>query len=126
MNKDDSTLLQISYVVFALLLAFVFWSALQTLGIQTGWADRYDEWYPMFATAISLVGAVASVWGLNRNSDRRDYFLASIAELRKVTWPSYLDTRRMTIVVCIVVGVFSVILALFDFLWSKILGVLLA
>lgn len=126
MNKDDSTLLQMSYVVFGLLLAYVFWSAFETIGTQTGWSDRYDEWYPMAATGISLISAFGFVWSLNKDSERREYFLSSIGELRKVTWPSYLDTRRMTIVVCVVVGFFAVVLALFDFVWAKILGVMLA
>jgi len=43
-----------------------------------------------------------------------------------VTWPSMPDTRRMTLIVCVVVGIFAVILAVFDLVWAKILGLLIA
>jgi preprotein translocase subunit SecE len=126
MNKDDATWLRIGYVVFAGLVAFTLWKASQTLGIQTGWSDRYSEFYSPVASLISLVlGALVSLW-LAKDQDRHEYFLASVGELRKVTWPSLPDTRRMTVVVCVVVGIFAAILALFDTLWSKILGTILA
>lgn len=125
MKKDDATILQIFYVVCALIIGFVAWSASGTLGTQTGWAERYDEWYGLVSTAVSVVIGAVSVYLLASNRERHDYFLASIGELRKVTWPGFLDTRRMTIVVCAVVGVFAVILAVFDFVWAKLLGMIL-
>ena len=50
------------------------------------------------------------VFGLKSDKERDEYFLQAIAELRKVTWPSVAETKQKTIVVCVVVGVFAVIL----------------
>ena len=43
-----------------------------------------------------------------------------ISELRKVTWPTFAETRYLTIVVAIVAIVIGVILGLFDLLFGWI------
>ncbi len=126
MNKDDSYWLRVSYVIFAAIVGYTAWKAFGTLGVQTGWMDRFDEWYGTAAGIGAVLVAAAATWFLASNKDRHEYFLASIGELRKVSWPSILDTRRMTTVVVIVVGIFAVILAIFDFIWAKIFGLLLS
>jgi len=125
MTKDDATWLRIAYVVFAGLIAFTLWRAADTIGVQTGWTDRYSEFYAPVSSLMAVAFAALITVALGREKERHEYFLAAITELRKVSWPSMPDTRRMTIVVCIVVGVFAVILALFDLLWAKALGLLL-
>ncbi len=126
MTKDDATLLNFAYVVFAGLIAYVVQQAITTLGIQTGWAERFDTWYPAARTISSVViGGGAAIW-LRTNKERHEYLLSAIGEMRKVTWPSAQDTRKMTIIVCIVVGIFAVILAAFDFVWGGILKLMLA
>ena len=126
MTKDDAWWLRTFYISFGLLLGFAFWKFVHTIGVQTGWLERYESSFGPAAFAISVVAAVASAWYLASDKNRHEYLLASIGELRKVTWPSMVDTRRMTIIVCIVVGIFAVILAVFDFVWSKALALLLA
>jgi preprotein translocase SecE subunit len=125
MNKDDSYWLKLAYVAFAALVALAFYKAFGTLGVQVGWADRFD-WYQPVTTAASLALGIAAAFYLSSNKERHEYFLAAIGELRKVTWPSMPDTRRMTVIVCVVVGIFAVILAIFDFIWAKFLGLLIA
>ena len=125
MQKDDATWLKIAYVISALIIGYTTMKAMGTLGIQSGWGQRY-EWFPMLSMAVSVAVGVLGVWSLQNNKERHEYFLASIAEIRRVTWPSFMDTRRMTIVVCVVVGIFAAILAVFDFLWAEILKQLLA
>lgn len=126
MSKDDATWLRIAYVVFAGIIAFTLWKASETVGVQTGWVDRYSEFYAPVSSLLSVVlGALIVVW-MAREKERHEYFLAAIGELRKVSWPSMPDTRRMTIVVCVVVGIFALILALFDFTWARILGWILS
>lgn len=126
MGKDDATWLKIAYGVFAIIVFYTSLQAGETVGIQTNWADRYSEWFPAASAVVSLGIAAFSIWYLNHQAERRDYFLASIGELRRVTWPGFPDTRRMTIVVCVVVGVFAIILTVFDFIWSEALKWLLA
>ena len=126
MNKDDSYWLRVCYVIFAAIVGYTAWKAFGTLGVQTGWSDRFDEWYGTAAGVGAVVLAAAGVWFLVHDKERHEYFLAAIGELRKVSWPSVLDTRRMTTVVVIVVGIFAVILAIFDLIWAKIFGLLLS
>ena len=125
MSKDDATWLSVAYVVFLLLTAFVAYRALETVGIQTGWIERF-EWFNYAATVISVLVGVGITLGLRSSAERNEYFLSSITELRKVTWPSWTDTKRMTIVVCVVVGIFAVIVGVFDLIWAKALKLLIA
>ena len=125
MSKDDATWLSVAYVVFLLLTAFVAYRALETVGIQTGWIERF-EWFNYAATVISVLVGVGITLGLRSSDERNEYFLSSITELRKVTWPSWTDTKRMTIVVCVVVGIFAVIVGVFDLIWAKALKLLIA
>ena len=124
MQKDDATWLKLSYLVCALLSSFVMWKFFQTLGIQFNWLDKYS-WFQSVAVVASLVIGFAFVLWLKADNERDEYFLQSIAELRKVTWPSVAETKQKTIVVCVVVGVFAVILAFFDLVWTRALGLLL-
>ncbi len=125
MNKDDTTWLNIGYVVFALIVAYVGYKFIETVGVQMSWVERYDEWYPYLQTFGSIVCGAAGFMIIRGKKDRYDYHLAAIGELRKVSWPTWPDTKRMTIIVCVVVGVFAVILAIFDVIWSRALELLL-
>jgi preprotein translocase subunit SecE len=125
MNKDDATWLNVAYVVFTVLAGFFFYKAFETLGLQMDWTERY-EWY----SAIPLLGGVllgiGATFYLRSDHDRHEYLLSCITELRKVTWPSWPETKRMTVVVVIVVGIFAVIVSIFDVLWAKALNLLIA
>lgn len=125
MEKDDATWLNVAYLGFLGTACYVAYKAMETVGIQTGWMERY-EWYGVAATALCFVIGGLLTWYLRADKDRHDYFLSSISELRKVTWPTWSDTKRMTLVVCVVVGIFAVIVSAFDILWAKVLGVLIA
>ena len=125
MTKDDKTWLDICYVCFALIMGYVGLQAMETLGIQSGWADRYDEWYELASNVIAIGFGISSSLWLRSSPERREYHLASVGEVKKVTWPSIPDTKRMTIVVVIVVAIFSVILGVFDLGWSEVLQLIL-
>jgi len=121
MGKDDLTWLNISYVLFALVAAFVGYKAVGTLGVQLGWTERYDTWFPLFNNIAAIVlGASGTLW-LRSSMLRREYHLSAIGEVRKVSWPSLEDTKKMTLIVAVVVAIFSVILSIFDVVWAKIL-----
>ena len=99
MQKDDATWLKLSYVVTALLSSFVMWKLFQTLRDSFNWLDKYS-WFSSLAVLMSVViGVGFSLW-LKSDSERDEYFLQAIAELRKVTWPSVAETKQKTIVVC--------------------------
>jgi preprotein translocase SecE subunit len=126
MQKDDATWLNVAYVCFLLLISFVAYKLIETVGIQFDWTERYDEWFPTASTIAAVVIGVGGTWWLRADKERHEYFLASIAELRKVTWPSWADIKRMTLIVCVVVVIFAVILAIFDIIWARALKMLLA
>ena len=125
MAKDDATWLNVAYVTFLLIMGYVAYQALELTGIQMGWVERYD-WFVYAATALAVVVGVGLTWYLRRDAERHDYFLSAIAELRKVSWPTWADTKRMTVVVCIVVAIFAVIVGMFDAAWAWTLRHLIA
>jgi preprotein translocase subunit SecE len=54
------------------------------------------------------------------------YFRETVAELRKVTWPTRQEARELTTVVVIVVVLMAIALGLVDYLFSRIVGWLIA
>jgi preprotein translocase subunit SecE len=54
------------------------------------------------------------------------YFRETAAELRKVTWPTRQDARELTTVVVIVVVLTAIALGLVDFVFSRLVGWLIA
>ncbi len=94
-------------------------------GYRDGWIDRYQEWFGPFAVVLSLGLGAAVVLISRRNKEREAYLLESIAELRRVSWLSTDDTKKLTIIVCVVVIIFAAILAVFDLSWARVLGLIL-
>ncbi len=125
MGKDDATWLSICHGAFALFSAYITLLALETLGSIAGWSERYDSWYPLLSRLVALACGFAAVYYLRVSTERREFHLATIGEIRKVTWPSMPDTKKMTIIVAVVVAIFAVILSVFDLLWAKILQLIL-
>jgi preprotein translocase SecE subunit len=124
MEKDESFWLNVCYVSFAIICGFIYWQAIETIGIQTDWGVRYS-WYPMLNYGSSTgLGAVSALW-LRASPERHEYFLASVAEVRRVSWPTIPDTRRMTIIVCVVVAIFAAIMLVFDTSWSALLKLIM-
>ena len=125
MGKDDGTWLNICYLAFAAVVAYFCYKAVGTFGVQFGWLERYDSWFPMAQNISAIVvGGGTALW-LRADMDRREYHLAAIGEVRKVTWPTLPATKKMTIIVVIVVAIFAVILAVFDLVWAKVLQLIL-
>jgi len=54
------------------------------------------------------------------------YFRETSGELRKVTWPTRQEARRLTTVVVIVVIVTSAALGLFDFGFARLIGLVVS
>jgi preprotein translocase SecE subunit len=125
-QKDDSTWLNVGLTLFGVCIALVSWQALNSVAISKGWTDKFEAWLPATLVVMSLAVGALAAWWLNSSPERHEYFLNCIAELRKVSWPSMEDTRKMTVIVCVVVAVFSVILTVFDVAWAKLLKLLIA
>ncbi len=124
MGKDDATWMKICYVAFALIVAYVAYKLLETLGVQFGWGERYEWFPPVHNIAAILVGGGTAAW-VYADAGRREYHLAAVGEVRKVVWPKLPDVKKMTLIVVVVVSIFAVILTVFDVVWSKILQFIL-
>jgi preprotein translocase subunit SecE len=117
MTKDDLFWVNVGYVVFAMIVGYVGFRAFDTLGVQFGWSERFD-WYPLFSNVGAIAIGCGGAYWMRSDAGRLEYHIATINETRKVSWPSGPDTKRMTIIVVIVVAVFSFILAIFDTVWA--------
>jgi preprotein translocase subunit SecE len=124
-QKDDSTWLWFSYFVFAALIALSIYRVADLVSIQMGWVERYDTWLPNVKLFGSLAIGLGSMFWLQANAGRHDFYLNSIMELRKVSWPTADETRQMTIIVLIFVAIFAAILGAFDFVWNRSMGFIL-
>ena len=125
MNKDDATWLRVSYIAFAAIIGFLGYKAAYTTSIQMEWQERYYDWIEYAQYGVALLFAFIAYMFITSNKERHEYFLASLGELRKVTWPTLDDTKRMTAIVVVVVAIFSFILWVFDVIWSKSLSLIL-
>ncbi len=71
---------------------------------------------------LGLLAGVATAVVLRRD-ERVNRIAVEIGnELRKVTWPTWSETRTATVVVIVVSVVVSIILGLFDAMWSWATG----
>jgi preprotein translocase SecE subunit len=120
MQKDDATWLRTGYAISLLIVAFVFWKAFMFAGLRTGLLEQNEPAFNAGSVILSGVLSGAIVWWLARDEERHSYFLACIAELRKVHWPTVENTKKLTWIVVIVVAIFSVILTGFDWVWAML------
>jgi|JI61114C2RNA_FD_contig_31_7469476_length_1121_multi_3_in_0_out_0_1 preprotein translocase subunit SecE len=77
------------------------------------------------ASLYGLLLAVAFILVLWRNSNIYNSGLYIAQELKKVTWPSWADTKSSTKTVIIVSVIVACILATFDFTFQRITGMIL-
>lgn len=54
------------------------------------------------------------------------WYRETVGELRKVAWPTMQETRRLTGIVLIVMFAMSAILGLLDFVFSKVISLLIS
>jgi preprotein translocase subunit SecE len=52
------------------------------------------------------------------------YFRETIAELRKVNWPTRQEATQLTMIVLVVVFLMSMLLGLLDLLFSRLFGLI--
>jgi preprotein translocase subunit SecE len=106
----------IAFVAMGILAAFVLSNIFVYVSDLVGWSYSIlgaDIW-SLLAYGISGVGAFL-LW---RNSQVFGFAEEVAQELKKVTWPSYEETRISTFVVIAIVAIGAIILGVFDFVWS--------
>jgi preprotein translocase subunit SecE len=53
------------------------------------------------------------------------FWRETIGELRKVSWPTLPEARRLTMIVLVVMAIMAVFLGLIDFVFSALMGLIL-
>jgi len=114
-------------------ISFVFAGILVWVLLAAAGAAVFDwvapDWdLPLISSKFTLSDAIGLVAGiittlLLRRSEKVNTAAIEIAnELKKVTWPSWKETRLSTVVVIIVTVIVSAILGFFDAMWSWATG----
>jgi preprotein translocase subunit SecE len=78
------------------------------------------------ASIIALAIYIAITVVIIRNKKVYDFFNEVIMELKKVSWPSFEESKASTWVVIVVCVIFAVYLGIADILFSKIFTFFLA
>jgi len=81
---------------------------------------------PLIIGVVAVVSVVAAlvVWRqpVYAAAQRSQGFLREVrAELRKVSWPTWDDLRRSTLIITVIVIIIGIVIGVMDFLFSKIL-----
>jgi preprotein translocase subunit SecE len=95
--------------VLALVFSYVRWSDVAVFG---------EDWTlsTVLGFAIAVVAAVVA-W---RTPKVRTTSLDIASELKKVTWPTFRETRAATVAVVIATFIAAIILGVFDYVWAKV------
>jgi len=74
--------------------------------------------------AAFIIAGAAFFYTMN-HARAQEFANEVMVELRKVTWPSWKETRQATLVVVVVVAIIAAILGTFDLIWAKLIKFLL-
>ena len=55
----------------------------------------------------------------------RRFYRETVAELRKVTWPTWPEVKRLTTIVVTVIFLMAVFLTVFDYIFSRLFALIL-
>lgn len=112
----------LSFVVIGLALYIIlgelFGAVLTIFGSSTNFAVLGNNF--RLANLLAMVVAVAVAIWLRRNERVHTYAMEVGSELSKVTWPSWKETKRATLVVLITTLVISAILGVLDLAWGAL------
>lgn len=124
MNSENKKILTVSFIVAGVLTAFVVGRLLEYLAASFSVVAKIYEVNVVSHGLPILLGAVVFFY-LQFNKKSLSYFDEVVSEVRKIVWPSQKDTTALTIVVCILVGISSIVLWGYDFVTSGLLAFIL-
>ena len=112
------------FYVFAAIVLGVFLEKLLGIGFAYGrWNDRQVVGdltisdLAGYACYVVAAGVALAAW---RNQRAQTVSLEVAGELKKVTWPSFRETRAATVAVVVATFVAALVLGLFDFVWARL------
>lgn len=77
------------------------------------------------SSLVSIVGGIATFFGLLRTRAATTFTDSVVSELRKVAWPTREETINNTMIVIGATLFFSILLAVYDLAWAKLTGIFL-
>jgi preprotein translocase subunit SecE len=125
MDQQHQKFVNISYVVFAALIAYLVLAAAMKLSGVFDLESKIKSVEYIIRGGSIFIG-VAIFWALYSNSAANSFMTDVAAELlTKVTWPTQKDTVAATGVVLVTVFIAGLILGLFDWIWAYLIKVIL-
>jgi preprotein translocase subunit SecE len=125
MDQNNSKIMTVSFVVAGFLAGVVVKVLMDTLAGFASWAVQMNSIEAVKHGLPLTVGFLTFIF-LQFNPKIRVWAEESIVELRKVVWPTFKDTRAMTIVVCVMLVIASLILGLFDVVSGHLVKLILS
>ena len=118
---DPKRLVGIFFVLATLAIAVFLEKVLALVFSYTRWSDVAvfgEDW--TLSTVLGFVIAVVAAVVLWRTPKVQTTSLDIASELKKVTWPTFRETRAATVAVVIATFVAAIILGVFDYVWAKV------
>ena len=121
---DNRKIILSFYVLAGMLGWFLVRSSLQYFYLMFYQFRRFPAINTLREVIPALIGATLFIV-LSRNDKVNTTMEEAVIELRKVAWPTRDDVVKSTTVVLICILIASGILATFDLMWGKLIGLLL-
>lgn len=118
---------QVTFGALVLIVAIGCWRLQQMLQspprFLTSWLGSVSHWWPAVYWGLPLVFLLVGLWVAYRlvNLPRfADFLIAVEAEMNKVSWPSWPELVRGSLVVLTTMIALAVVLAIFDLVWNEL------
>ena len=118
---EPKRLVAIFFVLAAIAIGVFLEKILGLVFSYTRWNDAAifgEDW--TLSTVIGFAIAVVAAVVLWRTPKVQATSLDIASELKKVTWPTFRETRAATVAVVIATFVAAIILGVFDYVWAKV------
>ncbi|MFO0580989.1 MAG: preprotein translocase subunit SecE [Anaeromyxobacter sp.] len=117
-NEQPRRYVVIFYALSAIVLGFFFERVLSKVfaGLRVNDAPVFAGY--AVSTLVGFGVAVAAAVVCWKVEKIRTLALQVAEELRRVTWPSFRETRAATVAVIVASAIAAVVLGIFDFVWS--------
>ena len=89
------------------------------------WFGQWPGPVRALVAAAGVIAAAAVIALTAKGRQAREFLSESMFELRKVVWPTTQETRKITLMILVVVVIVSLILSAFDFVISWLIRLLL-
>lgn len=124
MDKLNSKILTVSFAATGALIGFTLSLLIKAFSGVFSWMARLssEDW---FHHGIPVGTGFIIFLALQLNPKTLTWGDEVVSEIRKVVWPSRRDTSAMTMVVCVMVLISSLIITSFDFVSGYVINILM-